>query len=218
MYLSTRTLDILNNFTKINPSLIVEENVSILSSMNISKSFMGKAKVTETFPKAFAIFDLKRFLGVLSLFENPDLTFSDTYVRIEGDNQKAKYVYAEPSALNVPTQNIVTFPEPDVCFTVTSNDLKAINDACAIMQFEEVAIIGDGDMISLRALKSGDASAGEYRVDVGESSKEFRVIIKQEYLSKIILDTYEVALANNEIAQFRANDLVYWIGIATEND
>ena len=39
------------------------------------KNIVAKATVEETFPKQVAIYDLNEFLGCLSLFKNPILTF-----------------------------------------------------------------------------------------------------------------------------------------------
>ena len=82
MKLSKGTLDILKNFSNINPSINFKEGQE-LSTLSIQRNILSRAVVEEKFPKDFAIYDLGEFLSGLSLFDNPDFDFqNDNYVII----------------------------------------------------------------------------------------------------------------------------------------
>ena len=83
-------------------------------------------KVEETFPKQVAIYDLNEFLGCLSLFKNPILTFNDTSVTIteenDGNGDSLEYMYSDPSVVTTPSKDI-TMPSEEITFTLTDADV-----------------------------------------------------------------------------------------------
>ena len=85
MKLSNHTTSVLKNFATINQNLVIKEG-NEMSTMSAMKNIIARATVEETFPKEIAIYDLNEFLGALSLFENPILDFSDSYVMITEEN------------------------------------------------------------------------------------------------------------------------------------
>ena len=46
------------------------------------KNTLAEASVEETFDKEFAIYDLNSFLSVLSLYEAPEISFSEDYLTV----------------------------------------------------------------------------------------------------------------------------------------
>ena len=90
MKLSEQTVSILKNFSTINQNLVIKEG-SEISTMSAMKNIVSKAKVEETFPVEFAIYDLNEFLSAMSLFTNPDLDFDENFVLITeaGSNSKS---------------------------------------------------------------------------------------------------------------------------------
>ena len=71
MKLSVDTVNILKNFSLINPSIAFKAGNS-LSTMSPQRSVMARADLDDHFPSDGAIYDLSRFLGVISLFETPE--------------------------------------------------------------------------------------------------------------------------------------------------
>ena len=60
MKLSQKTNEVLKNFSSINNSLLFNEG-TVLRTVSPTKSVMGRAEVTESFPRQFAIYDLNQF-------------------------------------------------------------------------------------------------------------------------------------------------------------
>ena len=96
MKLSNNTVQVLKNFASINQNLVIKEGNEI-KTMSAMKNIVAKATVEETFPKQVAIYDLNEFLGCLSLFKSPVLSFNNTSVTITEENSNSgdslEYMY-----------------------------------------------------------------------------------------------------------------------------
>ena len=87
MKLDNTTLHILKNFSSINKNILFKPG-NIIRTVSGTKSVLAKAVVGQDFEKSFAIYDLSRFIGTLSLFNDPELNVRDTHVEInEGSNK-----------------------------------------------------------------------------------------------------------------------------------
>ena len=96
MKLSVDTVNILKNFSLINPSIAFKAGNS-LATMSPQKSVMARADLDDHFPSDGAIYDLSRFLGVISLFETPSYNFKENLLEISGDGKSVSYTFADPS-------------------------------------------------------------------------------------------------------------------------
>lgn len=213
MKLSERTIQILKNFSTINQSILVRPG-NVLKTVTSLKTVFAKATVDETFEKEFAIYDLPRFLGTVTLFNDPEFTFNDGYVTISSGKQRVNYTYADASMFTVPPSKDINFPETEVEFTITSDQLSTISKAGSVLQMPEIAVVGEDGTISIRAVDSKNPTADVFSLDVGECDKDFRVIFRPENL-KLIPSQYNVALTTVGISRFETDNLTYWI--ATES-
>ena len=114
MKLSRETLSILKNFATINDNLTIKPGNKLVT-ISAGKNIVADISVTETFETEFGIYDLSEFLGVLSLFENPELVFSPKFVTIKEGKNAIKYFAADTSILTI-VPNIKPFPTPDIEF------------------------------------------------------------------------------------------------------
>jgi len=71
MKLSKRTLKKKKNFSTINQSILIKPG-NMLETISNVKDVYAKASIDEEFDKEFAIYDMNEFLGVVSLFEDPE--------------------------------------------------------------------------------------------------------------------------------------------------
>jgi len=74
MKLSENTVEVLKNFSTINPSLSFRQG-NVLRTVSPQKNILASSVVEETFPVDFAIYELNQFLGLNSIFENGDISF-----------------------------------------------------------------------------------------------------------------------------------------------
>lgn len=213
MKLTAKTVQLLKNFSNINPSILIKEG-SILTTMSPTKTIMAKAKVPDEFPVTFAVYNLSRFISTLSLFESPDLIFSSSSVKISGDKRSVVYHYAEPATIIVPPEKELKLPPAQVECVVTNKDLVAVNKAIGILGLSKIAIVGDGEKIYLQAFdekSNSNASSDVYDIVIGETDKTFRAIFRPENI-KIIDGDYKVLLTRG-VSQFISTECTYWIVI-----
>ena len=135
MKLSTNTIQVLKNFASINQNLVIKEGNEI-KTMSAMKNIVAKATVEETFTKQVAIYDLNEFLGCLSLFKNPILTFNDTSVVIteenDGNGDSLEYMYSDPSVVTTPSKDI-TMPSEEVKFTLDDATLSKLSKSAGMI-------------------------------------------------------------------------------------
>ena len=209
MKLSDKTIQILKNFATINQSILVRPG-NVLKTITPLKTILAQATVAETFEQEFAIYELPRFLGTISLFSDPEFTFQEKFVTISSGKQRVNYTYADASMIMTPPSKDISFPDTEVEFTITSEQLSTISKAGAVLQMPEIAVVGEDGLISIRAIDSKNSSADVFSLDVGECDKDFKVIFRPENL-KLIPSDYKVSLTTAGICRFESDNLTYWV-------
>ena len=217
MKMSSATLNLLKNYASINSNILVKPGNKI-TTISPVKNVMSEAIVTEDFDTEFGIWDLNKFLGVVSLFDKPEFAFDEKSVTISGTSgASVEYYYSEPSLLSVPTKSI-TMPEGVVSFKLTQKNFAELQKAASVLQVSDLAVRTDGDMLQLAVLDKNDVTSNCYTIDLGEvaGGKEFCFYFKVENL-KMIEGDYNVDISNKNISQFSGNDVVYWIALETDS-
>jgi hypothetical protein len=214
MKLSKETVGLIKNFAGINSNLLLKSG-NKLATISAQKNVMADAVVTETFPD-FGIYDLNEFLGAMSLFEDPELTFNDKWVTIEQGGNSIKYFAAEASVLTAP-QKAITFPDPEIEFNMSANMLSMIQRTASVLRASDVSIVGDGSTMSVVVGDKKNATGNSYNSTVGSSDKKFKVNLKVENL-KMIPGDYAVSVSSKKISRFKgAGDLVYYVAVEADS-
>jgi hypothetical protein len=214
MKLSKETVGLIKNFAGINSNLLLKSG-NKLATISAQKNVMADAVVTETFPD-FGIYDLNEFLGAMSLFEDPELTFNDKWVTIEQGGNSIKYFAAEASVLTAP-QKAITFPDPEIEFNMSATMLSMIQRTASVLRASDVSIVGDGSTISVVVGDKKNATGNSYNSSVGASDKKFKVNLKVENL-KMIPGDYAVSVSSKKISRFKgAGDLVYYVAVEADS-
>ena len=216
MKLSKHTLSMLKNFSDINMSIEIKEG-NILRTVSVQKNILAQAELEDSFPQDFAIYELNRFLGAVSLFDDPELEFNAKSVNIGTTKHSADYVYCDPSMIVTPPENNITFPDPEVKFTLSQNALSQIMKASNVLGTPEIAIEGDAGIINIKALDVNNDSTDTFKVVLDEKSgNTFRFVFKTENM-KMIPGNYDVEISSKGISHFtlQGQKLQYWI--ATES-
>lgn len=209
MKLSQETIAILKNYSTINPSVLFKPG-NTLSTMSMQKSIFAKATIKEEVERSFGIYELNKFLGVLSMFREPELRFFDRFLEVFSGKQRVRYTYADASLIVTPPEKELVFPDPEVQFDLTSEDLNAALKALSIMSLPEICINGDGQSLEVQAVNSKNPSADVYSISVGSTDKTFQSYIKTENL-KFLSKDYHVSVSSKGIVKFEAPDLTYFV-------
>ena len=219
MKLSKHTLNMLKNFSDINMSIEIKEG-NILRTVSVQKNILAQAELEDSFPQDFAIYELNRFLGAVSLFDDPEFQFNGKSANIGTTKHSVDYVYCDPSMIVTPPENNITFPEPEVKFTLSQDALSQVMKASNVLGTPEIAIEGGphpNDVIRLKALDVNNDSTDTFKVVLDEKSgNTFRFVFKTENM-KMIPGNYDVEISSKGISHFslQGAKLQYWI--ATES-
>jgi ribosomal protein L28 len=214
MKLSKETLTLFKNFAGINSNLLLKQG-NKLATISAQKNVMADATVSETFPD-FGIYDLNEFLGAMSLFEDPELDFSEKYVTIKQGSMSIKYFAAEASVLTAP-QKAITFPAAEIEFTMTAAMLNMIHKTASVLRASDVSIVGDGSKVTAVVGDKKNAAGNSFSEPVGDTDKTFRVNLKVENL-KMLPGDYTVSISSKKISRFKgAGDLVYYVAVEADS-
>jgi ribosomal protein L28 len=215
MKLSKETVALIKNFAGINSNLLLKSG-NKLATISAQKNVMADATVTETFPD-FGIYDLNEFLGAMSLFDDPELEFTDKFVSIKQGGSNIKFFAADASVLTAP-QKAITFPEAEINFTVTANILNMIHKTASVLRAADVSIVGDGSKITAVVGDKKNATGNSFSEPVGQTDKTFKVNLKVENL-KMLPGEYEVSISSKKISRFKSpsSDLVYYVAVEADS-
>ena len=216
MKLSKDTIAIIKNFAGINSNLLLKQG-NKLSTISSQKNVMADVTVTETFPD-FGIYDLNEFLGAMSLFDDPELEFSDKVCKITQGNMSIKYYAADASVLTAPTKAI-TFPEAEINFELSNQMLTMVQRTASVLKASDVSVVGEDGKITLVVGDKKNATGNSFSEPVGTTDKSFKVNLKVENL-KMIPGDYTVSVSSKKISRFKSTtngDLVYYVAVEADS-
>lgn len=217
MQLSKETLTLIENFATINGSLLIKPG-SKITTIAESKNVVADVTVSETFPVEFGIYDLKEFLGVVSLFTNPTLDFSEKFVVVsDGGKSRVKYFAAGEGVVKA-APSTIKFPGEDVEFELTASQLAMIKRTASALRANDLSIVGvDGELKLVVADKKNDTS-NAYEVVIGEVDTDFKANLQVDNL-KMLPGDYTVAISKKKISRFtnKATDLTYFVAIESDS-
>jgi hypothetical protein len=218
MKLNADTIKILQSFQSINQSLLFKEG-NLLETITTEKTVWAKAEVSNSFPKEFAIFDLGRFLGIVSMFPESEIEFFDTYLKVTSDKSSVKYHFADAGLLvKTPKKAVVLTGDDLVEFTLEEKTFEAITNAMKILRLPEVAVVGDGSKISLKAIDFSAKTNDEFSVDVGETDRNFKLVFKWDNLKLLIDGTYAVKISPKGLAHFKKDHMDFFIAVESKSE
>jgi len=215
MQLNEHTMDVLKNFSSINPSIVIKPGTT-LRTISPQKTIMAVANGKDNFVSEAGIYDLSRFLATVSLFEDPNLDFNDKTIRVMENKRKVDYTLADVSMILQPPEKEITMPPCEVNVDVTWTDLQSVLRAASVLGLPEVAFSGiDGEII-LEAVNSKNPTTDRYGVTVGSTSDTFSMYMKVENL-KLMPRDYTVNLSSKGLSCFTSDDVKYFIAIESNS-
>ena len=210
MKLSEATINILKSFSTINTGIELQPGTT-LRTISPQKSIMAKAEIDDSIPGAGCFYELPRFLGALTLFDQPQLDFNEKYVTIRDAKRSLNYTFADSQMIVTPPSKEVQLPQVDVEVKITWADLNNTMRAASVMSLPEIAITSEGTTINLEAISSKNPTADKYTtvIDNNASGKIFKAVFKLENM-KIMNFDYKVELSSKGIAKFTSLNNKTW--------
>ena len=219
MKLSEKTIDLLENFSSINQSILVKKG-SKLRTISVMKNILAEADVDENFEKDFGIYDLPQFLNGVGLMNDPDIDLKhDSYMIIrEGRSTCVKFAFADPEVIVSPPEKAIELPSNDVCFQLDSTQLQKLLKASSVYQLPDLSAVGNGSEITLVVSDRKNDNSNEYSLIVGKTDKTFELNFKIENI-KLIPGSYEVIISKKLLSQFTNStyNLKYFIALEPDS-
>lgn len=218
MKLNDRSIEVLQNFSQINPSIVFSEG-NELRTISPMRTVIAKAKLNHEVETEFAIYDLSRLLGILSTFRGfaePTFEIEEKKLRIFADGRSVTFTCAAPDLVVAPPKkDPVVGSDTTVRLKITQKQLDEIRRAIGIMGFPEMLITGEDGKIILRGSDTKNPTSDKYDVVVGETDKTFSAVFKTENL-KLIPGDYDVSIIwkdSSGLAHYAGSDVEYWVAI-----
>jgi hypothetical protein len=215
MKFSNETLTVLKSFTSINKSILLAKG-NVIKTITPEKTLIAIANISQEIPSDACVYDLSRFLSILSLYNDPDVEFFDKYFIISEGKRRTKYVFADLSMIHTPPEKDITIPSADVEVSVTADTLSSVLKAAGVLQFSEIAFVGEGGKCYLKAIDSANDNADDFGVEIGETADEFKIIIKTDNLKLMPID-YDVTLCSKGISEFKGEGVTYYVAIDSKS-
>ncbi len=215
MKLSDNTVDILKNFSAINPNMLFRPG-STISTIAEAKNIVASAKISEQIPSEFGIFDLTQFLSTISLLENPELEFTDSSVMVRDGNASIQYYYSSPDVLTVPNKT-VNMPNAEVVFNLSSDMISKIKRAASVLGHPTLQILGSKGKITLQIVDLKNPTANKYTIVIDEKNacnEVFSFVMVIGNL-KMMAGDYVVSISSKLISHFKntSTPVEYWIAL-----
>ena len=215
MKFSERTLTILKSFATINKSIQMKEG-NVLKTITPERTLIASATIPDQIPSEACIYDMSRFLSILSLYTDPDVEFHNKYFIISEGKRRTKYLFADVSMIHAAPEKDVKIPSQDVVVDVSWDDMQSVLKAAGVLQFSEVAFVGENGTCYLKAIDSTNEGTDDYGVEIGETDDEFKIIIKTDNL-KLLPQDYRVTLCSKGISEFKGEDVTYFVAIDSKS-
>ena len=216
--LSKKTLDVLKNFSTINSSIVFRKGSTVRTISN-AENILAKFTGEEVFPTDFAIYDLSQFLSGISLFNDPQLEFTSTdFVSIRGGRQSAKYYFSDPEITlkSAPERN-VNFPGADIQFTLSAEDLLALQKASAVYSLPDLTFQSEEGLDTIKLIlrdKENDTSNTYDITVVGCSTGTYSLDVKIDNI-RVLPGDYSIKVSKALISEWTSSDydLTYYIAL-----
>ena len=206
------------NYASINANLLVTAGNKI-ATMSQMKNIVSKATLPDTFESEFAIYDLNEFLSAMSLFEDPELDFGDSSVKISQGGQSLNYFYSDPTVVTTPKSDI-TMPDPDATFTLKQSVFNQVLKASSVLGVPDMVLdVDEGGKMNLRVSDRKNDTSNSFSVEVGDDlpgTPNQKFYFKVENL-KLLSGDYEVKVSSKGISNFKnvSKDIEYFIALET---
>lgn len=220
MKLTSDTLSVLKNFSNINSGILLRKGKSVRTISSLG-TVMAHATISDEMTSEFCIYDLTKFLSVLSLHkDNVDLDFDskDIIITGQGGRSRIKYRACDPTMIVAAPDKSLNLPSVDISFSLTAEEFRWIMDAANVLSSPQIAIVSDGSDVYIKTLDVKDDSAHteSYKLNIN-TSDTFNFILKTENMSKLFNGAYDVSISSQGISHFKCTTtpVEYWIALET---
>lgn len=213
MKLSKRTLDILKNFSTINQNLYIEPG-NRLYTINTQLNVVAEAFVEENFDSTICIYELTKFLGVVSLFDSPEFEFDEKSTTIHGNNNsQVKFYFCESKVIEKFMKNYGKLPKQNknmYSFNITQRQIDELIRAASVLQIKSICVskCEDGG-VNVSVIDRENTTANSYTVNIPDAivDEDAEDVFIQISLLAIMSGSYHVNIDNGNTTKWTNKDI-----------
>ncbi|ADM79991.1 sliding clamp [Aeromonas phage phiAS5] len=206
MQLSKETVEILSNFAKINPSVVLKPG-TFINTKSVNNVLYAESTIKDQIDSELRIYSLGEFLGVAMMVGLPaQVTEDGEYIVVKnasGGRAMAKIKMAEAGTITHP-KKAITFPTASVVFELTEDQIKQIGKSASTMSLVDLHFVNDGRKILAR-LTGGETNSNTFEIAIADdyegADANFDFIVSIGNL-KMIDGKYKVMIAKEGAIRF----------------
>lgn len=220
MQISPLTIELLKNFSAINPIFTFDGTDQVLRTQTQLKDLIAHVEIDESLPE-FHIYDLRSFLSTIALVgDNPDFEFTNDAVKLTSTSgkRKATYAFCSKDLVDVPKKS-ANIPPGDLVVELTKENLTSILNAARTMSVGEIVFqTGADDSVFLQASAAkseGNPNTFSLELEATKSPGAGKSFTFKVESFRFIPATYTVSISLKGIAEFKTvlgngKVLKYW--------
>lgn len=227
MKLSQETISVLKHAASIQPGICIDAG-NMIFSVHDSRAVRMQATIEETFPQSFAMINLNQFLNIISLFDDPELSFNDDHVLIssQSGNQTMQYYFSDPTMINQSNKQLSADLHYEFSFNLSSDDISKLNKAASAIAADDICVYNKGSDIFVTALDKRRQTGNTFELLVGTDTaienKNYRVYFRKNNL-KLTNNDFNVSVSSRGLSTWKAinanvPELLFYIAIERDSD
>lgn len=215
--ISKETIDLLQNFSTINKSIVIKPGNQI-QTLSLNKNILAKAKVQETFNREIPIYDLPSLIQIFNLFDGSPVinTEKSSWLEVSTPQgrSKVKFFYSDPDIIVQPPAKDVDLPTEDVSFRLDAPVLQQIRKAWSICGVPDLCLYAHEGVMSLCLTDKKNDTSNSFSIDVADCDVDdsYCYCFKMENL-KLFPQGYDVTISKHNVARFEADNVKYLIAL-----
>lgn len=216
MKISHKTIQILQNFSNINQGIVIRPGNVLRTVDGAERSVFAEAFIDEEFTHEFGIYDLKKFLPILSLVKEPDVEITDVLVKITGGKSTVNVRHTNIKLIKSPPDKSIVAPYL-ATFDMSPQDIKWMFDTSSILGTPHIVFSGREGKLFVDAIDVNGKIVDQGSLELGVTEHTFKAVLGVEKL-KIMPGAYEISVSSKGVVQFASKNakLKYWIAILKE--
>lgn len=197
--LSEETVNTLRKLYDVDQSIRIDhqqtddDGGTVLRTKSYNNTTMAKVKIEEQFPRDINIYDLREFISVLGIVEEPVLDLENSnYIVIHSKDgrQRLRYLEANPDLISSYIDKDPVMQNEDEVIEVTEHKFKSVMSAAQALRFEYVGFVASEGKLFLTAFNRNEGSGQEnnsYSIELGENDGNFKLLYKMNLQNISIL-------------------------------
>lgn len=216
MIFSDESIEVLENFCKINPSMVMDWQDNLLAVSSPAKTVLAAAVLPESWDDTWSIYDVPQLLSLVKMLDSGSATATvkGRAVVLADTNTEIEYKMSPSNLIVHPPVKELKFDDPFVKFVLPKNVLQRLNKGANTLQNSHIRITASSpsEPVLVETYNKDNSSINTMKTEfAGTVAKPGQISFKIEFF-KLLEDDYLVQVTD-KFAYFEAKNKAvrYWI-------